>query len=141
MRENRRLIAEAVLTKTIDEFFSLPPDKQNEFLDRQIPVCRSGASIYVCELRSHRTLWGETGCITMHRWVVTVTVPRSQCRGTAGKRYGSVVRPGNLQIVIGWLITRAVPVNTCWCECRTKRCTEVADRLFPDGNIYLPRHR
>ena len=35
-RENGRLIAEARLKKTIDEFFSLPPDKQNEFLDRQI---------------------------------------------------------------------------------------------------------
>jgi len=35
-RESRRKIAEARLQKTIDEFFSLPPEKQNEFLDRQI---------------------------------------------------------------------------------------------------------
>lgn len=34
--QNRRLVSEAVLDKTIDEFFSLPPDKQDEFLDRQI---------------------------------------------------------------------------------------------------------
>ena len=35
-RESRRKIADARLQKTIDEFFSLPPEKQNEFLDRQI---------------------------------------------------------------------------------------------------------
>ncbi|MDD3726278.1 MAG: hypothetical protein PHI44_03690 [Candidatus Ratteibacteria bacterium] len=35
-RESRMMIAEAHMQKTIDEFFSLPPEKQNEFLDRQI---------------------------------------------------------------------------------------------------------
>lgn len=35
-RRVRRMIAEARMQKTIDEFFSLPPEKQNEFLDRQI---------------------------------------------------------------------------------------------------------
>ncbi|HOL22173.1 MAG TPA: hypothetical protein PLQ41_04890 [bacterium] len=35
-RESRRMVAEARIQKTIDEFFSLPPEKQNEFLDRQI---------------------------------------------------------------------------------------------------------
>ncbi|MCM8820582.1 MAG: hypothetical protein NC932_01335 [Candidatus Omnitrophica bacterium] len=35
-RETRTMIAEARMQKTIDEFFSLPPEKQNEFLDRQI---------------------------------------------------------------------------------------------------------
>ncbi|MCX8083031.1 MAG: hypothetical protein N3D17_06535 [bacterium] len=35
-RESRRMIAEAQMQKTIDEFFSIPPEKQNEFLDKQI---------------------------------------------------------------------------------------------------------
>lgn len=35
-RKSRRMIAEARMQKTIDEFFSLPPEKQNEFLDKQI---------------------------------------------------------------------------------------------------------
>lgn len=36
LRESRMLIADAAMKKTIDEFFSLPADKQNEFLDKQI---------------------------------------------------------------------------------------------------------
>jgi len=35
-RESRMRVAEARMQKTIDEFFSLPPEKQNEFLDKQI---------------------------------------------------------------------------------------------------------
>ncbi len=36
LRESRRLVSEAVWNKRIDDFFALPPEKQNEFLDREI---------------------------------------------------------------------------------------------------------
>lgn len=39
--QNQRLVREAVLDKTIDEFFSLSPEKQEEFLDKQIQEMES----------------------------------------------------------------------------------------------------
>jgi len=52
--ESRRRIAEVRLQKTIDEFFSLPPQKQNEFLDRQIDEMEK-------RMQEFRQRFGERG--------------------------------------------------------------------------------
>lgn len=59
LRNVRRLIAEAVMTKTLDEFFSLPPDKQDEFLDKQIEQMNERRQEFMQRFRTARGTEGS----------------------------------------------------------------------------------
>ena len=60
LRRNRRLIAEAALTKTINEFFSLPADRQDEFLDKQIEQMNERMQEFRQRFRTAREMGGSS---------------------------------------------------------------------------------